>query len=148
MNIEYIFQTVKNLESFSIYALIENKEIQIIYEPMMIPEERDSMIICHNGIIGIFVRPLTDRAYIEFLLWHEFAHYMLHYHPALKMNYTLSAWKEETEQEANLFAVFGLLIRENLEGRRLVEAAIEHGVPPRIASDVFRILSENRYMIR
>ena len=57
---------------------------------MLIPEERDSMIICHNGRIGIFVRPLTDRAYIEFLLCHEFAHYMLHYHPALKMNYKLS----------------------------------------------------------
>ena len=148
MNIEYIFQTVKHLESFSIYDLIENQKINIHYTPMMIPHERDSMIICHNGRIGIFVKPLTDQAYIEFLLWHEYAHYMLHYHPALKMNYKLSTRKDETEQEANLFAVFGLLIRENLEGRRMVEAAIGHGVPPVIAAEVFRILSENRYMIR
>ena len=47
-----------------------------------------------------------------------------------------------------MFAVFGLLIRENLECRRMVEAAIEHGVPPRIAADVYRTLAENRYMIR
>ena len=106
------------------------------------------MIICHNGSIGIFVKPLTNQAYIEFLLWHEFAHYILHYHPSLRMNYMLSTWKEEAEQEANLFATFGLLIRENIEGRRMVEVAVAHGVPPMIASDVFRILSENMYMIR
>lgn len=148
MNIEYIFQTVKHLESFSIYDLIENQKINIHYTPMMIPHERDSMIICHDGRIGIFVKPLTDQAYIEFLLWHEYAHYMLHYHPALKMNYKLSARKDETEQEANMFAVFGLLIREDLGNRRMVEAAIGHGVPPVIAAEVFRTLSENGYMIR
>ena len=148
MNIEYIFQTVKHLESFSIYDLIENQKINIHYTPMMIPHERDSMIICHSGRIGIFVKPLTDQAYIEFLLWHEYAHYMLHYHPALKMNYMLSTYKDEAELEANMFAVFGLLIRENLDGRRAIEAAIEHGVPVMVAAEVFRTLAENRYMIR
>ena len=147
MNIEYIFQTVKHLESFSIYDLIENQKINIHYTPMMIPHERDSMIICHNGRIGIFVKPLTDQAYIEFLLWHEYAHYMLHYHPALKMNYMLSTYKDEAELEANMFAVFGLLIRENLDGRRAIEAAIEYGVPVMIAAEVFRTLAENRYTL-
>nr|MCR5794071.1 hypothetical protein [Solobacterium sp.] len=77
----------------------------------------------------------------------EYAHYMLHYHPALKMNYMLSTYKDEAELEANMFAVFGLLIRENLDGRRAIEAAIEHGVPVMVAAEVFRTLAENRYTL-
>lgn len=147
-DIELIYETIGRLESSNIYVLLETFGIDIHYTPQMIPHKRDSMIICCGNRKGIFIKPNPNPKYIEFLLWHEFGHYILHYKPYLKMNYKLSTFRDLYEQQANIFAVFGLLHSVDLTDRKPVDAAVSLGVPAIIAADVFRTLAENRYTMR
>lgn len=146
--IEYIYESFKKLKSGSIYEILDTLEIEINYNPLLIPHRRDSMIICDGSHTAIFLRPITDTNYREFLLWHELGHYVLHYNPRMKMNYALSTYKDRYEQEANLFAVFGILAHADLSDRHGIDAAISGGVPAVVASDIFRLLQANNYTMK
>lgn len=148
MKIEYVYEAFQNLQSTNIYELLDLLKIEITYTPLLIAYKRDSMIICDGTRQMIFLRPMVDAGYREFLLWHEVGHYILHYHPHLKMNYRVSTYRELLEQEANLFAVFGLLVNEDLTDRRGIDAAVQKGVPPLVASDIFRLLYKHGYKLK
>lgn len=142
-----IYRSVRSLPSGNIYEVLDTYNIEVHYEPLLIQHGRQSMILSVNGRTVIFLRPSVDQRLVEFLLWHELAHYILHYHPNMRMNYILSTRRTETEMQANMFAVFGLLQDEDLSDRLPVEAAISKGVPAVIAADVIRTLAENRYRL-
>lgn len=147
--VRIINNAVQDLPGSSIYELLDYYDIEVQYEPLLITHRRESMIITSGlGKAFIFLRPTTDSKYAEFLLWHELAHYILHYSPNMKMNYYLSTRREDAEQQANIFAVLGILRHEDLAGRKPLEVAVEHGVPRLIAADVIRILAENRYVLK
>ncbi len=148
MKIEYVYESVKTLNSKNIYELLDLLQIEVRYTPLLIPHRRESMIICDGINTMIFLKPVADTNYREFLLWHELGHYILHYNPRLKMNYALSTYKDRFEQEANLFAVFGILSNINLSDQRGIDAAIQHGVPTLVASDIFRLLQANNYTLK
>jgi hypothetical protein len=103
------------------------------------------MILSYRGQTIIFLKPTTNTQYIRFLLWHEFGHYILHRKPNMRMNYYLSTRWMETEQQANIFAVLGVLHNVDLAGKDPVQVAVADGVPQPIAEDVFRILAEHRH---
>ena len=147
MKIESIYEAVKKLKSNNIYELLDMFEIEINYNPLLIPHRRDSIIICEGSRCAVFMKPIADTNYREFLLWHELGHYILHYHPTLKMNYRLTTYRELLEQEANLFAVFGVLVGEDLTDTHGIDAAIRHGVPPLVAADIFKLLYTNGYRL-
>ena len=147
--IRTINNAVQNLPGRNIYELLDHFGIEVQYEPLLITHNRESMILTSSsGRAFIFLRPTTDTKYAEFLLWHELAHYVLHYKPNMKMNYYLSTRRDEVERQANIFAVLCLLRHEDLTDRSAVDAAVEHGVPRLIAADVIRILAENRYTLK
>lgn len=147
MKIEYVYEAFQKLQSTNIYELLDLLKIEITYTPLLIAYKRDSMIICDGLRQMIFLKPMVDAYYREFLLWHEVGHYILHYHPQLKMNYRVSTYRELLEQEANLFAVFGVLVNEDLTDRRGIDAAIQRGVPPLVAADIFKLLYANGYKL-
>ena len=147
--IRTINNAVQNLPGANIYELLDYFNIEVQYEPLLITHRRESMIIISSsGKAVIFLRPTTDMKYAEFLLWHEIAHYVLHYKPNTRMNYYLSTRREETERQANIFAVLCLLRHDNLADQKPLDAAVAHGVPRLIAADVIRILAENRYTLK
>ena len=146
--IESIYERVRNLKSSSIYELYEMLEIEIYYTPLLITHNRDSMILCTGTRKGVYIKPNSDQKYIEYLLWHELAHYILHYKPDLKMNYKLSSFREDTERQANLFAVFGMMQHIDLRDRDPIEVAVEIGIPRVVAADVIRTLAENKYALK
>jgi len=135
MTIESIFESVRTLESKNIYELYEIFGIEIYYTPLLITHDRDSMIICDGTHKGVFIRPNPDPKYIQFLLWHEFGHYILHWKPNMRMNYYLSTRWRETEQQANIFAVINILQYADSRSADPVRIAISNGVPYQIAID-------------
>ena len=140
MKIESVFESVRKLGSRDIYELYEMLGIEIYYTPLMITHDRDSMIICDGIHKGVFIRPNPDPKYIQFLLWHELGHYMLHRKPNMQMNYYLSTRWRETEQQANIFAVINILRCNGNTGDNPVQVAINNGVPYLIALEsVYRI---------
>ena len=64
------------------------------------------------------------------------------------MNYALSTYRDKYEQEANLFAVFGILAQVDLSDQRGIDAAIQRGVPALVAADIFRLLQANNYTMK
>lgn len=134
-----IYRSIKALPSQNIYELLSHYNIEVHYEPLLIPYGRESMILSSDtGHTVIFLRPISDKNYAEFLLWHELAHYVLHYKPNMKMNYFLSTRWMEVEMQANLFATIGLLLNENMSGSDPVQIAISKGIPSPIAEDTVR----------
>lgn len=134
-----VYKSIKALPSHNIYELLSHYDIEVHYEPLLIAYGRESMILSsETGHTVIFLRPTADKQYAEFLLWHELAHYVLHYRPNMRMNYFLSTRWMEVETQANLFATIALLLNENISSRDPVEIAIRKGIPYQIALDSIR----------
>lgn len=138
-----IYRSIQALPSQNIYEILSHYNIEVQYEPLLITYGRESMILSSDtGHTVIFLRPTTDKVYAEFLLWHELAHYVLHYRPNMKMNYFLSTRWMEVEMQANIFATIALIRHENLAGKDPVQIAVSKGIPSPIAQDtVKRILA-------
>ena len=129
-----VYRSIKALPSLNIYELLNQFNIEVHYEPLLITYGRDSMILSSDaGHTVIFLRPTANKQYAEFLLWHELAHYVLHYKPNMRMNYYLSTRWMEVEMQANLFATIALMLNENISSRDPVEIAIKKGIPYQIA---------------
>ena len=151
MKFAEILQLVKNLESDDIYELLNNRGVVIEHRPELFTcSKSDARIITSvlgNTCIFLRLRSGENPQYENYILWHELGHYILHYHPTLKMNYRLTTYRELLEQEANLFAVFGVLVGEDLTDTHGIDAAIRHGVPPLVAADIFKLLYTNGYRL-
>ncbi len=140
-----IHHSLSQLPSDNIYELLNIYHIEIQYEPLLITHKRESMILSYRGQTIIFLKPTTNTQYIQFLLWHEFGHYILHRKPNMRMNYYQSTRWMETEQQANIFAVLGVLRNTDLVGKDPVQVAVADGIPQPIVEDVFRILAERQH---
>ena len=143
--ISTIYRSIADLESQNIYELLYNRDIEIHYEPIMLTQKRHSMILNWNGRTAIFIAPVADVRFAEFLLWHEFWHYILHYSPGMKMNYYLSTRNVAIEYQANVFATIGIMRHVNLYGVDPVQSATSRGIPLEIARDVMKTIFDQDF---
>lgn len=136
MDVGKIKKLVDNLPSDNIYECLYYQNIQIIESEQLSKRKCDSAIISSENNTGIFIKPDIPEEYRQFLLWHEYGHYCLHYDPDMHFNFYLSRFKWKSEQEANTFAVLAILKNEDLESVSVINLLIRKGVPAEIADKV------------
>ena len=84
----------------------------------------------------ILISPFLDAGMRLWVLWHEIAHYILHYPAAAKFS---NACTDKCDAEANYVAAVGMMPRRAIEGKTISEVVHEFGYP--------RALVELRYEI-
>lgn len=141
MEVNKIRELVSKLPSKNIYELLYYNDIQIIESESLINKKCDSTIVSNNNITGIFIKPDLPEEYKQFLLWHEYGHYCLHYEPDMHFNFYLSRFNWKSEHEANMFAVLALLQNEDLEDKNIIDLAVRNGVPNQIAIRAFDFMN-------
>lgn len=72
MKLKDIHMFVSNFDSYNIYDLLYQHNFSIIDYPMSCP----SLIIPEKKTI--FIQPNLEDNFKQFILWHEFGHYILH----------------------------------------------------------------------
>ena len=96
------------------------------------------MIISDNNNTAIFMTPELLEEYRQFLLWHEYGHYKLHYDPNMRSSFYLSRFKWKSEHEANVFAALALLKDEFIsEDTNVINLMVHKGIPKRIVYKVY-----------
>ena len=140
MDLEKMTQIIASLPSSNIYELLYLNDIEVIEFEKMNQRKADSMICANDGNFGIFIKPDLPEKYKQFLLWHEFGHYTLHYDPDMHFNFYLSRYKWRTEHEANTFAALALLSDHELENVNVISLLQRKGVPEEIALRVFETM--------
>lgn len=140
MTAEQISNLIRTIPERGIYELLDLENIQIVEDVRMARRKCDSTILAAEGLIGIFLKPDLTEEYRQFLLWHEFGHYKLHYDKNMCFNFYLSRYNWKTEQEANLFAAMGLLKDEMLEDQNIISLLTHKGMPEPIAVKLVEFL--------
>ncbi|NLC96874.1 MAG: ImmA/IrrE family metallo-endopeptidase [Erysipelotrichaceae bacterium] len=140
-NTKRIKELIDALPSNNIYELLYLNDIDIIESNKLINKKLESQIVIVNKEAGIYIKPNLDEMYKQFLLRHEFAHYLLHYEEDKHYNFYLSRFKNKSELEANLFSVISLLKDLDIyEDTNVLELLINNGVPEQIAIQTFEAL--------
>lgn len=84
----------------------------------------------------ILISPFLDAGMRLWVLWHEIAHFILHYPAAAKFS---NACTDKCDSEANFVAAIAMMPRKAIEGKTTSEVIHEFGYP--------RALVELRYQI-
>ncbi len=138
--IHEVLDQFRNLESRNINELLLNRDIKIYYCPFVFTNDqsRDAVILTFEDQTAIFLRLLPDEnpLYEQFLLWHEFGHYVVDGKSEHTRSFDYYTHNKADEVPANVFAVLGLLDPENPTGEDIYTAARRTGIPSEILVNV------------
>lgn len=137
MNTAQIREVADGVPDVCIYELLYNEDIEVIEDQRLLKRKCDSAILASDGSVGIFIKPDLPEEYRQFLLWHEYGHYKLHYDENMHFNFYLSRFAWKTEREANTFAALNLLKGEDIYDQNVIALLISKGVPEQIAIKVY-----------
>lgn len=140
MNTTQIQKVVDEVPDVCIYELLYNENIEVIEDQRLSKRKCDSAILASNGAVGIFVKPNLPEEYKQFLLWHEYGHFKLHFEENMHVNFYLSRFAWKTEREANMFAALNLLKSEDIYDQNVIALLISKGVPEQIAVKTYESL--------
>lgn len=144
-----IYSVVRSIEETNIYKLLEESNIYIDESNDILKKRKcDSLIIDIYGTVILCIRPGLEENYANFLLWHEYGHYLLHYEKGMEYNFHLSRRSYHTEKDANLFAALNLLKPEELEDQNIIDIMRIKGVPEKIALNVYEIINQHSSIIK
>lgn len=86
------------------------------------------------------MKPNLPEEYRQFLLWHKYGHYKLHYYENMHFNFYLLRFHWKTERETNIFATMNLVKNEELDEQNIIELLIRKGMPEQIAFESYECL--------
>lgn len=131
-------QQILGLESKDIYELLLNRDIQVIYQPILLNDDKQWKAMALSpidGIKGIFLRNGNDK-FTTFYLWHELAHLLNDDTTHHALGYEYSTRKKAEEVNANVFAVLALIPKQNPNRKNILNVATELGIPSDVVIDV------------
>lgn len=135
MNIENQLNDFLNeFKTLNVKEIADHLDVSIQYQDFK-AKTLDSRLIIVDSKGYIFVRSNLDCAYENFLIAHEFGHYVLHYDENISFNFLRRVYKTRLEREANEFAIRLLMYEElhNIKDVENIEFIVkEKGIPLKV----------------
>ena len=135
MNIENQLNDLLNeFKTSNVKEIADHLDISIQYQDFK-AKTLDSRLMIVDSKGYIFVRSNLDCAYENFLIAHEFGHYVLHFDKDISFNFLRRVYKTRLEREANEFACRLLMYEElhNIKDVENIEFIVkEKGIPLKV----------------
>lgn len=129
---DYVEQVIHLYHTNNVRELIDYYDISIQYCDTL-NQNCDSSLIVINKQAYITLKTDLNPLYENFLLAHEFGHFLIHYDDNISFSFILKTRKNALEREANEFACRLLLHDVHIDEVENIEFIIqEKGIPLKI----------------
>ena len=131
----------KPLTEDDFYRLCSRRKITVVEMPL----RTNGFYYCVKGRHFIAVDSRLARHKKLLVMFHEFAHYVMHApDTGVTANFHGVGKKTRKEAEADIFALCALMPRGWIDDGRLAEIAEEEGIPPDLIAARLRIFEHHR----
>ena len=131
----------KPLTEDDFYRLCSRRKITVVEMPL----RTNGFYYCVKGRHFIAVDSRLTRHKKLLVMFHEFAHYVMHApDTGVTANFHGVGKKTRKEAEADIFALCALMPRGWIDDGRLAEIAEEEGIPPDLIAARLRIFEHHR----